>query len=37
MLIHIIQGIPLEQDQIILKPSLVIRQSCGAYAKQKIH
>jgi LacI family transcriptional regulator len=37
MLIHIIQGVPLESDQVILKPSLVVRQSCGAFAKQKIH
>ena len=37
MLIHIIQGIPLKSDQVILKPSLVIRQSCGAFAKIKTH
>lgn len=37
MLIKIIQGLPLESDQLILKPSLVIRQSCGADAKHKIH
>lgn len=37
MLIHIIQGFPLEEDQIILKPSLVIRQSCGAFVQQKNH
>jgi LacI family transcriptional regulator len=37
MLIQIIQDVPLEQDQIIMKPSLVIRHSCGAYVKQKIH
>jgi LacI family transcriptional regulator len=37
MLIHIIQGVPLEEDQIILKPSLVIRQSCGAFVRQKNH
>ena len=37
MLIQLIQGIPLEKDQIILKPSLVVRQSCGACIKQKTH
>jgi len=29
MLIHKIQGKPNEMDQILLQPSLVIRQSCG--------
>jgi len=29
MLIHHIQGKTLENEKIILKPSLVIRQSCG--------
>jgi LacI family transcriptional regulator len=37
MLIRIIQGVPLESDQVILKPYLVVRQSSGAYAKIKTH
>ena len=37
MLIHIIQGIPLEEDHLILKPSLVMRQSCVANSKPLQH
>lgn len=35
MLIRIILGEPLEQDQVILKPSLMIRQSSGGEAGHK--
>ena len=30
MLLRILLGEDLEQEQVILKPSLVVRQSCGA-------
>jgi DNA-binding LacI/PurR family transcriptional regulator len=29
MLLQIIRGEPLDQEKVVLKPSLVIRQSCG--------
>ena len=36
MLIQLIEGYPLEQEHIVLKPSLIVRQSCGERMNMKV-
>ncbi len=36
MLINLVEGNPLEEEQTILKPNLVVRQSCGEATKARV-